>query len=421
MLPSSGDNDSVVEPPIAKKAKTSDANNIDDDKLVAEVTKNPKRTNQSPMKPSPVKLPPMLENAKLEDVELHVVQSKTTGLSITVAKCVAGVDLDKPSVTQLRMLCSKWKMKKYRSAKKEVILELIATHQKMRKYYHDSEQKQRLNKEELQGSRMRLLNVVFSEDFFESIVTMNDRKLRPELDAGGAGGNRSRWAELTESYNDSLNNDSYGSYAFIEDPHVEEFVSTYDLCTFRQLDSEKAGVWFKEIVKDYTKAMKNYTVSGTHQPDFYGFVDNKPQTYYYRLYILANPECHKAFSLLLDDSIFSESTDSNGGGANSNGGKKTPKNKGTKTNNEKKEEILKEVAASMTAAYSAVQTRSVKQTEKSRLEQITGTIMMNLLSVPDGDKGDRARAFFDKQITENDGRVEELKQWFVENPSPQKK
>ena len=36
--------------------------------------------------------------------------------------------------------------------------------------------------------------------------------------------------------------------------------------------------------------------------------------------------------------------------------------------------------------------------------------MMNLLSVPDGDRGDRARAFFDKQITENDGRVEELKQ-----------
>ena len=167
--------------------------------------------------------------------------------------------------------------------------------------------------------------------------------------------------------------------------------------------------------------MKNYTVSGTHQPDFYGFVDNKPQTYYYRLYILANPECHKAFNVLLDDSIFSESTDSNGGRTYSNGGKKTTKNKATKTNNEKKEEILKEVAASMTAAYSASQTRSAKRTEKNWLEQITGTIMMNLLSVPDGDKGDRARTFFDKQIKENNERVEELKQWFIENPSSKKK
>jgi hypothetical protein len=56
------------------------------------------------------------------------------------------------------------------------------------------------------------------------------------------------------------------------------------LCTFKQLDWEKACGWFKEIVKDYTKAMQNFTLSGVqHQPDFMGFVDEKPQTYYYRM------------------------------------------------------------------------------------------------------------------------------------------
>jgi hypothetical protein len=100
--------------------------------------------------------------------------------------------------------------------------------------------------------------------FYDSILTMNDRKLRPELDAGGAGNSiKSRWAELTEAYNDSVNKDAYGLYAFIEDEH-EEFVSTvstYDLCTFKQLDWEKVCGWFKEIVKDYTKAMQNFTLS----------------------------------------------------------------------------------------------------------------------------------------------------------------
>jgi hypothetical protein len=46
--------------------------------------------------------------------------------------------------------------------------------------------------------------------------------------------------------------------------------------------------------------------------------------------------------------------------------------------------------------------------------------MMNLLSVPEDNKGDRARTFFNKQIEENETRVEELKEWFVNNPSPTK-
>ena len=106
-------------------------------------------------------------------------------------------------------------MKKYRTAKKEGILELIATQQKMSHIYDQKEKQQKLSKEELQGSKMRLLNVVFSDDFFDSIVTTNDRKLRAELDAGGAGANKRRWAELTESYNESVNNDAYGSYALV--------------------------------------------------------------------------------------------------------------------------------------------------------------------------------------------------------------
>jgi hypothetical protein len=57
---------------------------------------------------------------------------------------------------------------------------------------------------------------------------------------GRAGNNKSRWAELTEAYNDSVNNDMYGLYTFIEDEHIKEFVSMYNLCTFKQLDWEKA-------------------------------------------------------------------------------------------------------------------------------------------------------------------------------------
>jgi hypothetical protein len=64
------------------------------------------------------------------------------------------------------------------------MLELIARHQKMQQFYNEKEQRQRLSKEVILGSKMRLLNVIFSNDFYDSILTRNDRKLRPELDAG---------------------------------------------------------------------------------------------------------------------------------------------------------------------------------------------------------------------------------------------
>jgi hypothetical protein len=47
-------------------------------------------------------------------------------------------------------------------------------------------------------------------------------------------------------------------------------------------------------------------------------------------------------------------------------------------------------------------------------------MMMNLLSVPEDNIGNRAHTFFNKQIEENETGVEELKEWFVHNPSTTK-
>jgi hypothetical protein len=182
-------NDESLAATGAKTLEPSDANSIDGDssaKLLmvpAEVSQSPTPTTKGINEP-----PPMLKNADLDDVVLRAARSSTTGEDTTLANAVAGVELPRLSVPQLRMLCSQWNMKKHRTAKKEGILELIATHQKMRQVHNKKEKQQKLSKkEELQGSKMRLLNVVFSDDFFESVVTMNDAKLRAELDAGGAG------------------------------------------------------------------------------------------------------------------------------------------------------------------------------------------------------------------------------------------
>jgi hypothetical protein len=341
----------VASPPTAASSlKASDVDSVDgdNDELFmgpAEVSKKPKPATKASG------LLPMLKNAKLNDVVVHAAESSTGQEDLKIACSVAGVELVKLSVAQFRMLCTQWGLKKFRKAKKQEILELIAQNKEWRVFYDNKGKEHKLSKEEVQGSKMRLLNVVFPDDFFESIINMNDRKLRPELDAGGAGSNKRRWAEVTESYNDTMNKDECGHYAFIEDDHIVEFVTTHDLCVFKKLDWQKAATWFKEITSDCTAIMLQCSKSGSHEPDFMCYVDGKPQTYCCRLHAMENPECHKAFNVLLDDTLFSESTDIKG----SNKKIKLTKAPGS---NDKKALILKDVAASMTEAFGEAQAKS---------------------------------------------------------------
>jgi hypothetical protein len=80
-------------------------------------------------------LPPMLKNGNLCDVVLCMATSSATGEEIFLANSLAGVELAKLPVPMLCMLCAQWNLKKYRSARKDEILALIATHQKMPELY----------------------------------------------------------------------------------------------------------------------------------------------------------------------------------------------------------------------------------------------------------------------------------------------
>jgi hypothetical protein len=50
-------------------------------------------------------------------------------------------------------------------------------------------------KMELQASKFCPLNVVFSEDFFERVLKMNDKKQKDELDASVQGRLNSSWGQ----------------------------------------------------------------------------------------------------------------------------------------------------------------------------------------------------------------------------------
>jgi hypothetical protein len=127
------------------------------------------------------------------------------------------------------MLCSKWSLKKYMGFAREKLCLLIAQNQQLMLVYASQAATVKDKKMELQASKFRLLNVVFSEDFFDRVVKMNDKKQKDELDAGKAGNNQGLWSSISDEYNDSLNDELYGDFAFVEDEQIAEFAETIDI------------------------------------------------------------------------------------------------------------------------------------------------------------------------------------------------
>ena len=377
-----------------------------------------------------VNLPNSLQDAAISDVIVENVVDKVTqevildddGTPISTAFSILGVPFSSLKVDQIRMLCSKWNLKKYRGVSRDKLCLVIAQNQQLMVVYAAQAVTVKNKKMELQASKFRLLNVVFSEDFFKRVLKMNDKKQKDGLDAGKAGNTQRLWSSISDEYNDSLNDEVYGVFAFVEDEQIAEFAETIDIRNYVKLDWMKATTWFKAIVTDYKLATTWFTKSGQHEPNFYNFCKKKPTTYYYRLYAESRPNSHKAFSVVLDDRIFSESTTDQ---------KKDGKHRGPSTTSplKHKEAVMTRVANSMTDKLVStkklqdrrtekIQVRRDMRMEKLQLEQNIASYVMNVCSLPDTAGGNSAREVMQTMIQSNSARIEEIKNWFDNDPSP---
>ena len=81
------------------------------------------------------------------------------------------------------------------------------------------------------------------------VVTMNNEKMKAELDKGKAG--RSQWlcSSIYEAYNDAENDGLYGKFLFVEDEEVAGIAIKHDLSHFHRFNWTKSTSWFKDIVK----------------------------------------------------------------------------------------------------------------------------------------------------------------------------
>jgi hypothetical protein len=51
--------------------------------------------------------------------------------------------------------------------------------------------------------------------------------------------NQRHWSSISDEYNDSLNDELYGVFAFVEDEQIAEFAETIDIRNYVKLDWKK--------------------------------------------------------------------------------------------------------------------------------------------------------------------------------------
>jgi hypothetical protein len=350
-----------------------------------------------------------------------------TGAKIMKASRVAGVELEKLKVEMLRLLCSHYGIKKYRSKKKEELLILIAQVQQTHAAYNALDDNNKMKAQKKEDDKVRMSNLIFSSEFYEAAITMNNKKSRTELDKGGAGCSKSVLVEMTLSFSDTLNNDIYGEVLFPENPHIANAIlEGLDPSRFNEHNWVSLLALLKEIWKDYDKAIMNFTKSGRQEQDLYGDgFTNTVFTYYYRLHVKDKPESHKAYSSLIDKNVFAEA------GLVKKSKKLSSNTKGSRNTN--KEESMKRVATAVFDPIQQDQRRIAARNEHymlscqqdqrcfatcNELYTIDQLIPEALEKMDDHMPGTPIYEHYKESLDNMVDRKKELKKKLEENPSP---
>jgi hypothetical protein len=339
-----------------------------------------------------------------------------TGARMMKAIKVAGVDLEKVKVDMLRRLCSHYGIKKYRHKKKEDLLLLIAQVQQTHAAYNALDDDEATKAQKKENDKVRITNLLFSSEFYEEAVTMNDRKSRKDLDKGGAGSSKSLLVEMSSSFSDSLNDDIYGEVLFPDNPHIAKAaLEGLNPGVFNEHNWMSLLASMKEIWKDYDKAITRFTKSGRHEQDLYGDgFTNTISTYYYHLHVKEKPESHKAYSAVIDDDIFAEA------GLGKRHKKSTSSNKkGALTSAAAlKEESMKRVA---TAAFESIQQDQRRNAARKELYAIDRLVAEAIKELEHNLPGTRLYDHYQQSLDEMLDRKKDLKKKLEWNPSPDPK
>ena len=224
------------------------------------------------------------------------------------------------TLDQLRRLCRNVgcpfinKCNKFQCRK---ALWILANHQNQRE--KDGERISTAS-ERASNNIIRLTNVIFSSNFVNSLLKLNDIKTRTDHESGGLPSDF--WAEVADVLNGASEDDDSAQQIVLslEDPYYDE-IFLIDLDEFDNMTSAAIRKKFNMLMKVRRVMKRNMTTSGEHDNNPYNFVETAMKKagstgltiigcYYFFVRCEATDGVDSSFSDTMDPTLMGSTADS---------------------------------------------------------------------------------------------------------------
>ena len=185
------------------------------------------------------------------------------------------------SSKQLRTVCSRLKLKGVKNVTKiDMLQRLVEHHNNWKNYYQLQNQKRGDStspRKQVQCS-FCLLNILFSDQFAPLFASLGDVATRQILDSGKAANDEHFWVGVQQAF--VTPHPEYDQLFFDDD----EILAANDINPGNIVEHnwKKLRMIWKALNVDYKAALTRFTVSGTHDNNFYNFCGGKLDVYYLR-------------------------------------------------------------------------------------------------------------------------------------------
>ena len=204
---------------------------------------------------------------------------------------------------QLRIVCSRLEIRGVKNVRKEVMVDRIKAQFKNRAAYAalgsavaaaSASQGDGVGTRNASPPRreiqcpFRLLNILFSDLFAERFADTGNVADRQLLDSGLAANDQQFWESVRQAFVSPGANAVYDELQFADDPIIGQ-QGDIDPSKVVNHDWKKLRSIWKSTNSDYKSAVTRFTVSGTHENEFWNFCAGKVEVLYLRKQLEKRP------------------------------------------------------------------------------------------------------------------------------------
>ena len=133
------------------------------------------------------------------------------------------------------------------------------------------------------------MNILFSDNFAERFAATGNAASRDLLDTGLAGNDQHFWQSVRSAFVSTAPNAVFDELLFMDDPVFSLQSDDIDPSKVVPHEWKKLRTIWKSTHSDYKAALTRFTVSGTHENEFWNFCNGRLEAYYLHKWLALRP------------------------------------------------------------------------------------------------------------------------------------